>query len=441
MIALMLGVGLLGGCLEQTTGESKPLDPRYYEGVEAGQGPAAVSHDDGQEHEDVASPGGSAAEHGEVQHAEVEHSDGAKPGGPFEGFDGERVTVGGTLSSELSLPIDLDFRAKEPESEGGWRQLGKVFVSGPGPWSLSVPAGFGAVKVEAFQDPAENGPDDGDPFAVLEFMVGDEDQEALDLTLIVGGRELAQAANAGAPAPTLFKEHQGEWTTLSGLITSPIEGAVSFDLRVPDSESPTGDRYLGKVLLPSAGAYELQLPRSMGGLVVEAFQDVGSNGPDAADPYARLTLDVADVAALDLDLELVQGARKADPRSLGQGEQGGGAPAQAGNLFGEIEDPVTVSGRIELTGAELKVLDMDLFTRDPQAPGGRKYLGKIKVAPGDFSFQAPRGYGILELEVYGDTAGDGPSPGDPFGLCAQNPVTVGNGDVGGLTVEVSPTSK
>lgn len=435
MIPLLLPL-LLGGCLERTTGEARSLDPRFFANAPG----SASGSPDAVEHHEVAhgaGEGGDAA-HGEVEHHEVEHHADAKPPGPFDDHEGPAMMLRGRILSEASGAVQLDFKGADPDSEAKLKQLGMLFLDGPGPFELQVPVNFGALSIEAFQDPEGDGPSDADPFGAVSLELGVEPIRDLTITLEPGGRLLQIAAQGGAQMSP-FKDHDGPWTTLSGVIAGGGAGEVAMDLRGPDPSSPTGDTYLGKVRLAGTGAYRFDVPRGLGALTVEAFQDAGGDGPDASDPYARVSVEVGDVEAIEQDFQLVEGAWS--PAPVGGGGSSapppGGLSGDAAPLFAELgEGPVTVSGVIELgAGVNVSVVDLDIFSADPDAPGGRRFLGKLKVAPGAFSFQAPRGAGALELEAFADPDADGPTPGDPFGKPTE-PVVVRQKNISDITIRV-----
>ncbi|MCB9760109.1 MAG: hypothetical protein H6739_09770 [Alphaproteobacteria bacterium] len=435
MRGLIAALLLLTGCPERTTGEPMPLDPRFFasapEGGSVGGSPNDVAHSD--------------AAHHQVAHHDVAHTEGAKPGGPFDGYAGETVPVRGLITGgDAAQAVEMDFRAPDPESEGGFSQLGKVFLDAPGAFSIEAPVGFGAMTIEAFQDPDGDGPSELDPFAALSIEVADVPAMGLVLALEEGGRLKVNAA-AGAQAQSPFKDHDGPWTTLTGTISGGNEGLVALDMRVPAPKSPTGDKYVGKAVLAGAGAYTLQVPRGLGELVVEAFQDQAGDGPDPTDPYQRQTITVGDAAQQTVDFVLQVGAYVRDPKAEGLepapdgapggAPQGGGLNPDAPPLFSALgDDPITVSGAVVAEGVDAETIDLDIFLSDPDAPGGRRYLGKLKTTPGPFSFQAPRNAGSLEIEAFVDVDGDGPTPGDPFGACDCNPLALKGRDISGITL-------
>ncbi len=374
-------------------------------------------------------------------------------GGPalFADHDGPMVALSGTLTGGIEGAVDLDLRRSDPDAPGGNVHVGKLKLEGTGPFSFDVPQGLGTLSIQAFQDLTGDGPSDDDPFGFLEVAIGDSAVSGVALPLEVGGKQkLAAALGHGggeggdAPSqPSPFADHDGPWTVVSGALTGVSQGQVELDLRVPDPEAPGGNRQLGKVYLSvEGGRYEIQVPRGLGTLMLEVFQDQTSDGPSGDDPYASATLNVKDSATLSRDLALVVGARGAPGGGGGQPQGPGGG----GSVFSDLgDDPVSVSGTLSLSAAAAAAagkaqVDLDVFATDTASEAGRTLLGKLKVEAGDFRFKAPRDYGSLELEAYVDVDGDGPTPGDPFGTCSTNPIRVGTSDVAGLVIALDVTS-
>ena len=98
-------------------------------------------------------------------------------------------------------------------------------------------------------------------------------------------------------------------------------------------------------------------------------------------------------------------------------------------------DRVEVSGIIGYKGEEL--VDLDLFRPDSKAPGGRRFVGKLKKPGGPFSFEAPAGFGPVILEAFVDLGGDGPGMGDPMGTYPDNPLNIGGSDIAGVAIPMA----
>ncbi len=392
-------------CLEKTTGVAGALDERFTVGEP--EGAALIEHD---------------PDAGKVE--------------PFGDLDeDDAVFIAGLLVSELEEPIDVDLLTADPTVDAGYIAQGKLQVDGPQEFSLRAPKGLGELKLLAFQDVDGNGPSDDDPFAGLTVLVGDEDVNGVILELVVGA--YSEFDLNGASSRTAFPDHEGEWTLVSGTLSSPLEQTIAVDVLAPATD---GDElaFLTKTQLDGPGAYEIALPRGLGPVTLQFFQDASGDGPDSTDPFVQVVFEVQEQPRIAKDLELVPGAYVglAQPDSEGSpGEQSLAQPEQV--IFEDLgENPVTLSGELSLEGVEAGQVSVDVYRVDGAGHGGRSLLKKVYVAPGSFSFQAPSDYGQLIFEASIDADGDGPTPGDPQGACEQNPVTVGSQDVVGLRIVV-----
>ena len=373
---------------------------------------------------------------GKLKHAQSMGHVGVGP----DQAEGPSVSLNMKVTASAEQAIDLDFR-------GPSGLVHKAILDGPGDHSIRVPAGLGEVVLQAFQDLTADGPSDDDPFAWVEIEVGSESPPPLLLSLRPGAKlELAQNMGHGStgndsPAQA-FTDHEGGWTLLKGDITGGGEGAVQVDFRVPDPSEPGGNRFLGRTQLPSAGRYQLQVPRGMGALRLEVFQDPGSDGPSDDDPYAVLEIEVEDANMQRVSIELQEGTRGQPSSTADAGASTQSAEAPQQSVFGSLgDDPLWISGTLSLEGVdmELAFVDLDLFAPDTSAPGGRRYLGKMKQKTGAYRFQAPRNFGSIELEAFGDVDGDGPTPGDPFGRFNGNPLTIGEEALSGIDIVLRPS--
>jgi hypothetical protein len=391
---------LLMACPERVTGEPRPLDPRFTAG----------------------GPGGGTAQ------TVVMHDPNAGPADPFATDDGDQVVISGTLICETGGGIDMDIMAADPQAPGGMAHLGKLLFEGPGPFSIEAPEGTGSITLQAFQDVDGNGPSDLDPFAAMTVVVQDEDIDGVELDLVVGGRALAQLASASGG--NMFGDHEGDWTAVQLVAESPSDSPLVVDVRTPDPNAPSGDAYLGKLQFPRPGPIALKVPRGFGELTLQVFQDEDTDGPDATDPFAQTRIEVGREETMDLGtLTLVPGGFAMPGAEAAPAP----APSAAEPVFADLgEAPVTLSGTLTLRGLEAEQVDLDVFAVDPEGQGGKRYVGKLKVAPGPWSFQAPRDVGGLFLEALVDRTGDGPTGDDPRGSYAGNPVLVGGQDLSGL---------
>ena len=374
-----------------------------------------------------------------------------KPGGKIEhakllGHVGGSMQITGPsiqltleLKSDFNKVVDLDFRGTEG-------LVYKASLNGPGTHVFAVPAGLGKVQLQAFQDLSQDGPSDDDPFGWMEVSIGEIDLELKSLQLKSGAKlQLAnsmghgEVEQAGQVLP--FADYTGDWTLLRGSIKTENKNPVQVDFRVPDAKEPGGNRFLGRTILTKPGAYQLQVPRKMGPLILEVFQDPGNDGPSDDDPYATVQIDVQDVESLDQDLQLKAGVRG---QPSAEAAESSSVPAEAlptQSVFTDLgKNPVVVSGELVVDASigEVDFIDLDLFTADPKEPGGRRYLGKLKQKPGKFSFSVPKNFGEIQLDALVDKDSDGPTPGDPFGQNSGPAILVKDQSITGVMIEIKP---
>lgn len=233
----------------------------------------------------------------------------------------------------------------------------------------------------------------------------------------------------GGEAP--WANYDGATWTLRGTLVSESEGEIQLDVNRPDPDSPGGQRREGALRLPGAGTFELAVPTTVAEVRLQAFQDLDADGPDQDDPFAEGTAAWAGADPEPLTLTLVQGARGQAGAPSGAPAGGPAPPPQGLSL---PEGPtVTVSGTVE-TSRDLPVI-LDFFHANGEGAGGRSYLGKRAVAPGEWSQAFPVDFGRVEIEAYQDLTGDSRTGDDPAARL-QGPVTVGSEDITGIALTI-----
>ena len=408
-------------CLERVTGEPVPLDVRFT--AQPSHGVASGDDTGGPQHTDQV-------------HREMVHEE-APPPQPFTGVEGERVTVSGEIISESEGSVDLDIATVDPGAPGGLKNEGKLVLDGPGPFEVQVPVGSGELLFAAFQDLEADGPSEADPYAELVVEVSDAPVSALSFTLVAGARTASMGGpgHTVVPSPTLFAGREGETVTIKGTISSPISASIDLDVALVDEAADGGLNRQGKLMVDEPGPYTLEAPVGIGMLQLAAFQDLKSDGPTEDDPYAELRVEVGSTALDEVNLTLVVGGRgpvaSSGPNHVEAppGYGSGQAPPPSGSSsqdpFASFEgERVKVSGLLVWDGDG--VIDMDLFTPDTDASGGRKLLGKLKRKPGAFTIEAPVSLGQLEIDAFADRTGDGPSGDDPRGSAKSIDLSAGS---------------
>jgi hypothetical protein len=254
--------------------------------------------------------------------------------------------------------------------------------------------------------------------------------------------------SAGGTGDGAYVGYEGETWHLVGEVKSTSPGAVQIDVNEPDPAAPGGQRSAGKVHINEPGPFELDVPKTVLSLRLQAFQDPEVNGPDEADPFAEASLDLHDGPPAELILTLVKGGR--GQPGLATGGPPGGAPGAApgagpGDVPGGAPPPppsgltFPAGTMVELSGTVTASRDLpvvlDFFHDDGVGAGGRTYLGRRIVPAGAFSQAFPAGYGPVEIEAYQDLTGDSRTGDDPAARMTS-PVVIAGDDVGGISLAV-----
>ncbi len=400
LLAVPVAVGLLAAVsVEEIRDEPAPLDPRFYQGggtnAGVGTGPGQV---------------------------------------PFADYDGDLVELSGKVVSDGVGSVDLDLWKVDPATPGERSHLGKVPLAGIGPFTLEVPKGFGALQIEAFRDVTGDGPSEDDPFGRVECEVGGEHQSGVELVLEVGGFSLMHAGPPPGGGSGEGPEHSD-----AGAGSPGGEGPVHVEVQPDDPEggpehvdalpgAPGGEEHEHIEVIPDQpdGAEHVDAePGTPGGGEYEHVEALpgtpggGEHEHQEAEPGA----DGGDGGVVH------------DPTAGSEGAAADG-PLGGPDPFASVDGPrVSVSGTIHFADAGA-VIDLDVFRVDPAGPGGRAFVGKKKLQPGAFQVDLPSAFGTVNLEVFVDTGGDGPSSDDPFASCPCNPVDLSGGDVDGIEIRV-----
>jgi hypothetical protein len=168
------------------------------------------------------------------------------------------------------------------------------------------------------------------------------------------------------------------------------------------------------------------------------FQDPDSDGPSESDPFAEQAIDLSSGPPTEPLVITLKAGGRGQAAGPGGGGGGGGGPAGAPSPPPEgltLPDgpTVTVSGTVT-TSRDLPVI-LDFFHADGLGEGGRAYLGKRKIAAGDFTQAFPVGYGAVEIEAYQDLTGDSRTGDDPAARL-EHALVIGQDDVSGVVLSI-----
>lgn len=274
---------------------------------------------------------------------------------------------------------------------------------------------------------------------LLERVTGEE--IPLDPRFYAAVEEARGTADQGGGSSVPFSSVKTEKVWVTGTIASEDDMAIDIDIRVPDPSAPGGMAGKGKILLERPGEFKLGVPKDLGSLELQAFQDIDSDGPNAEDPFAQLTVQVAGEDIEGIELTLVKGARGAAPvhqevSPEQSGEMPKGIPENPDPFGGVAGNRVELSGIIQCE-TECANVDLDLFVPDEQSPGGRKMLGKMKLQQGEYVIMVPENFGFLILEAFVDFDANGPGVGDLMGVYEQNPVRIGQASITDIDLQLT----
>lgn len=274
----MVSILLVSACLERTSGEFVPLDPRYTRG-----------------HENEAGSG---------EGMPADPNAGGTGDGAYVGYTGPTVRVTGVVESAEALPVQIDVNEPDADAPGGQRRMGAIHLPEPGPFELDVPADRTEVRFQAFQDPQVDGPSEDDPFAQVAVVIRPGETPApLSIVLVKGARGRAEGAappGSGQPTHAAAAFADGPTVTLRGTVRASSPQTVSIDFFRYAPEAPGGRTYLFKIQSEPDVPWAQPLPKDFGPVVIEAYQDAAGDGPTPGDPRAAYEPSPVEVAGSDI---------------------------------------------------------------------------------------------------------------------------------------------
>jgi hypothetical protein len=270
-----------------------------------------------------------------------------------------------------------------------------------------------------------------------------------------GDPQASADPNAGGTGDGPYVGYEGETWKLVGEVRGDEPGPIQIDLNESDEGAPGGVKRAGALHIFDFGTFEVNVPKTVKTLHLQAFQDPTVNGPDESDPFAETSVDLTDGPPKELVLQLVKGARgqtgggTGSPGSPGGDPNGGGSPGSPGspgatggqpspgappNGLKFPEGPMVVLAGTVTASRDLPVI-IDFFHANGEGAGGRGYLGKLIVPAGPWKQEFPAGYGAVEVEAYQDLTNDSRTGDDPSGRL-EGAVTVGESDVAGVKLVI-----
>ncbi|MSQ03954.1 MAG: hypothetical protein EXR71_19040 [Myxococcales bacterium] len=373
-------------CIERVTDRAVPLDPRFYEGGSDANNPGAGS---------------------------------GQLGLPWAAETGDKVELSFAISGHEPGTVQLDVVVKDAAAPGGLKRVGRV-EGAESPLIFSVPTSIKAFAVEVFQDVTQDGPSADDPYATVKIDMSALPEGPIPVVLVVGARPVPtgggpEGGGGGMAEP--WVGYDGETVTFNAVILSDADGEIQVDFAEIDSAAPGGQKRVGQLRLPVAGAFSVEVPKSLEKFRIEAFRDRDGDGPLGDDPYAELTTTVANIGAATVTLQLVAGSRG----QAGSGGDGAGAgPGPVGPAvkpqapWADVSGP-TVTFAADVVTATAGEVQIDLNQADPTAPGGQKRVGQVRLmGAGPLTFPVPTSVSSFSIEAFQDLDHDGPDGDEPF---------------------------
>lgn len=375
---------LLSACLERVTGQPVPLDPRFYAAGEAA------------------------------------HGGGNSLGEPWADHEGSAVEVLVLVNSELGADVQFDVAVADTSAAGGVKRIGTLTTSPGTEVALRVPPDVTTFVVEAFQDEAADGPDDADPYGVVEVDMAKLEGGRVELALVAGGRAAAQAAGGHGPQKSIaapWLGFAGPTVPFRGLVRADGDGEVQVDVNVPDPSAPGGVQRAGQIRMATPGPFEFNVPTEVRVFTVEAFQDPDNDGPSEQDPFAAARIDTATIGGAVL-FELEPGGRAKAGALTGPSGPGGEVP------WSGVEGPRRAVA-LEVTSTVTGPVVLDVAEFDATAPGGNRRVGRDTLpAAGSHTLSVPEAVTSFRVEAFIDLGNDGPSEQDPYAEATVEPATL-----------------
>ena len=99
-----------------------------------------------------------------------------------------------------------------------------------------------------------------------------------------------------------FASSNAEKVTVTGSVSSETMGSIDLDFRTPDPTVDGNFQGHGKLLLERPGIFSVQVPKNIGSVEIQAFQDLQGDGPSFEDPFAQVLFEVFEEDIVDVDI-------------------------------------------------------------------------------------------------------------------------------------------
>ncbi len=222
---------------------------------------------------------------------------------PWEDVSGNKKPFKADIVASGPGKIQVDISEIDAKAPGGQARVGQYILPEPGPVSFAVPSSVAQFKIEAFQDPAGDGPSESDPYAEQLVTVATMPGTLrMELALGVRGKATGGGGSGGAAAPQGPDLGSGPKVKVGGRIVASNPALVKVDIFKTDAAAKGGRTFLTKVE-PRGNGWSIDLPVDFGKIEIDAYLDAKGDGPTGDDQHVlKSGVAVGSTPVMDLDL-------------------------------------------------------------------------------------------------------------------------------------------
>ena len=218
---------------------------------------------------------------------------------PWEDAAGDKKPFKAEIVASTTGKIQVDISEIDAAAKGGQTRVGHYMLSGPGPVSFAVPTSVTQFKVEAFQDPAGDGPSESDPYAEQVLTVA-KMPDSVTMELAAGGRG---KVTGGGDALTADADlGSGPKVKVGGRVRASNLALVKVDVFKTDATARGGRSFVTKVE-PRGSNWSIELPVDYGTIEIDAYLDFKGDGPTGDDEHVLTAgVSIGSTPVMNLDL-------------------------------------------------------------------------------------------------------------------------------------------
>ncbi len=221
---------------------------------------------------------------------------------PWEDAPGDKKPFKAEIAASGTGRIQVDISEIDAKAPGGQARVGQYMLAEPGQVSFAVPTSVTQFKIEAFQDPAGDGPSESDPYAEQLVSVATMPGSVrMELAVGVRGKATGGGGGGGA-APQGVDLGSGPKVKVGGRIVATNPSLVKVDIFKTDPTVKGGRSFVTKVE-PRGEGWSLELPVDYGRIEIDAYLDAKGDGPTGDDQHVlKSGVVIGSTPVMNLDL-------------------------------------------------------------------------------------------------------------------------------------------